>query len=125
MYCANRIFKRRCSKKHSKRIYRDYTIHALNDKAVAKNYILHKGVYKTNIFDAASFVKEYIDDYNINYDKKLCIQNAPRYFVESFIRHKKIRWSYSIWYKLVKLSIVRFTESGRQMPFMLATRLIL
>ena len=93
-----------------------YDIVQINPINVAKLFIKHKGVSTEN-FDAVQFVKMYIDDDYINFDKKLSVANATKYFVRGYVHSNIVRWRTTWRYKTLQFLRNRIYDSIRQTPF--------
>lgn len=95
---------------------RKYDIVKINPINVAKMFILKNGKVK-NEFDPVNFVKLYFDDELVNYDKKLCVDNAHIYFVRSYIMYNFVRWRHTNIYKTLQFIRNRIYDGVRQFPF--------
>ena len=69
----------------------DYNIINITPSKTAKIFLKYKGLNE-NTFDPVSFVKMYVDEPDINYDKKLSINNATKYFVKGYTTNNIVRW---------------------------------
>lgn len=95
---------------------RKYDIVKVNPINVAKMFILKNGKIK-NTFDSTNFVKLYFNDELVNYDKKLCVDNAHIYFVRSYITYSFVRWRHTNIYKSLQFIRNRIYDGVRQFPF--------
>lgn len=93
-----------------------YDIVNINPINAAKIFIKHKGV-SAEKFDPVQFVKMYIDDEYINYDKKLSVANAAKYFVRGYVHSNIVRWRTTWRYKTLHFLRNRIYDSIRQTPF--------
>ena len=91
----------------------DYLL--LTKRTVAIHYIRNKK-RQTKSFNAVKFVQENIGCDSINWDKKLSIENASRYFVEHYIKSKQLRYHNSVRYKLGVFCSQRVKDSLRTLP---------
>lgn len=93
-----------------------YDIVKVNPIDTAKLFIKYRG--KTlQEFDPVMFVKMYIDDDYINFDKKLSVENAARYFVRGYVHSNIVRWRTTWRYKMLQFIRNRIYDGIRQTPF--------
>lgn len=101
----------------------DYDFVRLTPDLIAQDYIRRKGKCRYDVFNAVQFVKTYVDDKDINEDKKLTIENAAKYFIKYYVLLSKVRYHVSFKYKVVLFLKGRIVDSFKQIPFN-ATRFI-
>lgn len=94
-----------------------YDIVKINPIDTAKLFVKYRGICKTDSFDPVSFVKLYIDDEYVNFDKKLSVDNAARYFVRSYVHSSIVRWRTTYRYKVLQFLRNRIYDGIRQTPF--------
>lgn len=88
---------------------------SLTKRKVAIHYIRNKK-RQTKCFNAVKFVQENIGCDSINWDKKLSIENASKYFVEHYIKSKQLRYHNSVRYKIGVFCSQRVKDSLRTLP---------
>ena len=93
-----------------------YDIVKINVINVAKIFILKNGKTK-DTFNPVEFVRLYFDDDSVNYDKKLCIDNAHIYFVRTYVLYNYVRWRNTHVYKTLQFIRNRIYDGVRQFPF--------
>lgn len=94
----------------------DWNVLNLTKRKVAIHFILNYKKSKSNSFNAIQFVQNNINDNSINIDKKLSIENASKYFTESYIKLKQVRYHESFRYKLGMFCSERVHDSLRTLP---------
>lgn len=93
-----------------------WDIYRLSKRNVCLNFLQNYKTSKSNNFDSAKFVEENVNDKSINYDKKLSIETAPRYFVINYVKSKKLRYHMSKRYRLGVFFSQRIKDSLRTLP---------
>lgn len=93
----------------------DFQLPKIFPSNVAKMFILHNGKDK-KLFESAEFVKMYIDDPDVNYDKKLNIENAAWYFCRGYITTEVVPWRLTYKYKTLMFLQRRLSDAMRQIP---------
>jgi len=104
----------------------DYSVLKLSTTNVAKNFIKHKGK-QTKLFDKVKFTKVFVDDISkkgVNCDNKLCLENASEYFVNFFVKRKKVRHTTKNMYKILKFIYERLKDAPKTMPYSLLSYII-
>jgi hypothetical protein len=104
-----------------------WDLYALNFKSVSLDYIKRFNKTQKNSFNNIQFVKEFIDDELVNASKKLCIENAPEYFVTYYVMSKEVRYKTSLISKLMNFIKGRAADTMKQIPlnatrFMIETK---
>jgi hypothetical protein len=82
---------------------------------VARIFLLHEGKDE-NSFDASEFVKMYIDDTDVNYDKKMTLENSAWYFCRGYVKTDVVRWRMTRKYKTLMFLRRRIADGMRQVP---------
>jgi len=67
-------------------------------------------------FNAEEFVKMYVSDTDINYDKKMCLETASQYFVKGYATNSTVRWRTTLGYFSLEFLRNRMHDMIRQMP---------
>jgi len=93
----------------------EYQISLLNASDVANIFIKKNGKNSLS-FNEANFVKMYVTDREINYDKKLNLENAAEYFVRGFVQSDKVRWRLTKQFKTLVFLRHRIADGVRQVP---------
>lgn len=107
---------------NTKGVY-NYDITKINKVNTSKLFIKYKGEDKKQ-FDHDTFVKMYLTDPEINYDKKLSIQNASKYFVQGYITNSTVRWRTTFRYKILHFIRNRIFDGLRQTPIHIGKHII-
>mgnify|MGYP000911214113 CR=1 FL=1 len=116
VYLANNHRRiKECMKMRDSKIL--YDINRLTNRNVAQNYLNHKGNAKSDKFNAAVFVKTYVQDENVNIDNKLSNENAHEYFVKAYCNNQTIRYHKTYAYMLSKFLRDRAFDGSKQVPF--------
>ena len=100
-----------------------YDITKVNKINVAKLFIKYKGEDKRS-FDPNDFVKLYLTDKEINYDKKLSLENASKYFVQGYITNSTVRWRTTFRYKILQFIRNRIFDGLRQTPIHITKHIV-
>ena len=100
-----------------------YDIVRCNPKIVSRMFIKNDGVILEDKFDPVEFVKMYISDDNVNYDKNLSISNAHIYFVKGYINYDIVRWRTTLRFKILNFIKNRIFDGVRQTPVHLGKHL--
>lgn len=93
-----------------------YDMVKCNPKTVSRLFIKNDGLMNTDKFDAVEFVKMYVSDDDINYDKNLSVSNAHIYFVKGYIKYDLVRWRTTLRYKILSFIRNRIFDGVRQTP---------
>lgn len=96
----------------------------LTPTVVCEDYLKHYSYAKRRKFDHAEFVQNYVGVKDINFDRKLNIDNAAYYFVRGYTCSKCLRKTLSSWGKFKTFLYYRSFDSLKQIPLNL-TRFIL
>lgn len=94
----------------------EWDLNKLVKSIVAKDYLCNHKFVKKRKFDSTSFVRKYIGNEDINFDRKLNIDNASYYFVRGYVENKKLRKTLSAWNKCKSFFYNRFLDSLKQVP---------
>lgn len=97
-------------------ITRDVAIHYIREFKANK--------IKKDIFNRGKFIKQFINDPNVNYDKKLSLENAHVYFVDSYIRSHYVRYTTSFRYKTSRFFNERIKDSLRTLPLQMSKYIV-
>lgn len=102
-----------------------WDIHRVTPENVAKIFVKHKGKCNHGVFKDCEFVKAYVDDFEfVNTDRKLSLENAPEYFVKTYVKYEEIRHKFTLWYRFLVFLQARIFDSVKQVPFN-ATRFLI
>ena len=118
-YLANnhhRIKKIMKKNTHGKYVWNVFNLTTDN---ISRDFIIcKKRNVKINVnnFDPVSFVKTFIDEPTINFNKKLNIDNADEYFVKFYVLSKLLRYKTSWTSYIVEFLQARTVDSMRQIP---------
>jgi len=94
----------------------EWNILNLTKRKAAIHYLKHYKKCQHNKFNHVNFVQENIANVLINSDKRLSIENAAQYFVESYICSKQVRYQNSLRYKFGIFCSQRVKDSLRTLP---------
>jgi hypothetical protein len=87
----------------------------LTPTRTANLFIKNNGQTK-NDFNAEEFVKLYVADTEVNYDKRMYLENAAQYFVKGYVMNSTIRWRTTLGYFSLEFLRNRMHDMIRQMP---------
>ena len=96
----------------------------LTQSTVAKDYIRYYGNARKRIFDSSEFVKKYIRDKDVNFDNKLCLDNAKMYFVRGYVLYKHVRNNLSSLNMFRRFVGNRMKDAVNQVPFNVARMIV-
>lgn len=123
LYLANNPYRiRKILKTKDKKINWDFF--KLSQSTVAKDYIRYYGNSRKRIFDPSEFVKKYIRDKDVNFDNKLCLENAKIYFVRGYVLHKHVRAGLSSFRMFQRFLQNRLRDTVNQVPFNVARMIV-
>ena len=88
----------------------------LTKRNVAIHFLKKNGSQSVGTFNATQFVEENVSNNNVNFDKKLSIENAPVYFVENYIKSKQVRFHTTGRYRSGVFISQRIKDSLRSLP---------
>ena len=118
-YLANnhhRIKKIMCKNSHGKYIWDVYNLTSEN---ISRDFIICKLrniKINSNNFNDVHFVKTFIDEPSINFNKKLNLDNAYDYFVKFYVLSKYLRYRSSLSFYIINFLQNRTIDSMRQIP---------
>lgn len=93
-----------------------WDLNKLVKSVVAKDYLCNYKFVKKRKFDSAEFVRKYIGNEDINFDRRLNLDNASYYFVRGYVENKQLRKTLSAWNKCKSFFYNRFLDSLKQVP---------
>lgn len=83
----------------------------------AKDFLRNFANVKKRKFDAVDFVKRYVGDAKINFDRNLSLANASFYFVRGYVMHKSLRRTLTGWNRIKRFMNNRIEDGLKQIPF--------
>lgn len=93
-----------------------WNIYKLSNRNISLNYIKNYKNCKNDVFNAAKFVEDNVNDNEINFDNKLSIETAPKYFVINYVNSKKLRYHMSKRYRIGIFCSQRIKDTLRTLP---------
>ena len=94
-----------------------WDIYKLTRTNVYKHFIKNHKTYKKCKFNQVKFVKKYVNNNEVNFDKKLSIENASKYFVINYVNLKLVRYETSTRYRVLHYTHKRIVEMFKSLPW--------